>query len=63
VSPEQQWWYLDQLKRKRAHLECDQMRVKHLLERATDERTRLRLNQELRTIEVQLTKVSRGVLF
>lgn len=56
----QQWWILDQLKRKRAHYESDQRRARLLLERAPDEPTRRRLQRELEFIEANLAKLDRG---
>ena len=59
----QMWWYnMDELKRKRLHLESDQDRVKHWLNRAQDESTKRRLTRELEDIEIQLAKVRRGLL-
>jgi hypothetical protein len=58
----QMWWYMDELKRKRLHLESDRDRVKHWLNRAQDEPTKKRLTLELEDIEIQLAKVRRGLL-
>lgn len=57
------WWYLDQLKRKRLFLESDQQRVKNLLARAQDKPTIARLKRELETIDIQLRKNERGLLY
>ena len=58
----QMWWYMDELKRKRLHLESDRDRVKHWLNRAQDEPIKKRLTRELEDIDIQLAKVQRGLL-
>ena len=64
MTPEQMWWYMDQLKRKRAHLETDHERVERLLQRPNiDRQERNRLKMELDHISIQLAKVKRGLLY
>lgn len=57
------WWYMDQLKRKRAQLEGDHQRVSNLLTRPHDRQTELRLKRELEDIEIRLGKIRRGLLY
>jgi hypothetical protein len=63
MTPGQQWFYMQELKRKTAFYESDQRRVEALLQRAQDDRTRLRLKRELQDIENHLNKLKRGLLY
>lgn len=63
MTPET-WWYLDQLKRKQAHLEMDIERLEGLLKRPNlDRQTKNRLKLELDCVEIRLAKVKRGLLY
>lgn len=63
MTPET-WWYLDQLKRKRAHLESDINRLERLLQRPKlDRQTQHRLKLELDCVKIRLAKVKRGQLY
>lgn len=65
MTPEQQWWYLRELKRQTAQLENDQDRVRQLLARSlpSDRQREQRLKRELETIEIRLAKLKRGLLY
>lgn len=63
MTPAQQQFYMQQLRRKQLMLESDELRLARLLKQAQDEPTRSRLKRELEHVEIRLRKVKRGILY
>lgn len=66
MTPEQMWWYTDQLKRKTASYESDLERVDALLRRpdiVRDAQATNRLKRERDDIKIHLNKLKRGLLY